>query len=181
MTILRRMKIVQLLLSRTVIGILITIAALIGFNASRMDLTTELLADFSSWHTKTALLLDNPETETQALPKLSIKIAVDSVQPGGSRREWTFPSTSLANPTERSQTSRVLQLIRESKVFGLPQLSSNDTSRPSLSIVVTDDKEEFQTIVPLSEIENNIQLQNLLKLLEVFSATPNADVNPAQT
>lgn len=175
------MKIAQLLLSRTVIGILITIAAIIGFNASRMDLTTELLADFSTWHTKIALLLDNPETDTQALPKLSVSITIDTLQPGQPPRTWTFPTTSLSSSTERSQTSRVLQLIRESKVFGLSPLAPGDSSRPTLSIVTVDENHRFETTIPLSEVENNIQLQNLLKLLEVFSATPKAEVNPSQT
>jgi hypothetical protein len=47
--------------------------------------------------------------------------------------------------------------------------------------VTVDENHRFETTIPLSEVENNIQLQNLLKLLEVFSATPKAEVNPSQT
>jgi hypothetical protein len=39
-------------------------------------------------------------------------------------------------------------------------------------VTITDENERFETSVPLRDIESNIQLQNLLKLLQVFSATP---------
>ncbi len=101
--------------------------------------------------------------------------------PGHAPQTWSLPSLSITDPTDRAQTTRVLQLINESKIFGLAKADSNDTSIPTLTITITDESDRFETTVPLRDIENNIQLQNLLKLLQVFSATSGTDVTPPQS
>ena len=174
------MKIVQILLSRTTIGVLLTIATLIAFNSTRTDLKTEGLASFTAWHDKTAMILNatNPEV---APPKVAVTIRMNQATPGNAPQTWALPSISVTDPTERAQITRVLQLINESKIFGHPKADSNDPSIPTLTITITDESDRFETTVPLRDIENNIQLQNLLKLLQVFSATPGTEVSPPQS
>lgn len=171
------MKIAQILLSRTTIGVLLTIATLIAFNSSRTDLKTAGLASFTAWHDKTATILNatNPEAVP---PKVAVTIRMNQATAGNAPQTWSLPSVSITDPTERAQITRVLQLINESKIFGHPKADSNDPSIPTLTITITDESDRFETTVPLRDIENNIQLQNLLKLLQVFSVTPGTDVIP---
>ena len=180
MTILPGMKIAQILLSRTTICVLLTIATLIAFNSNRTDLKTAGLASFTAWHDKTATILNETNPEVVP-PKISVTIRMNQAIPGHAPQTWSLPSLSITDPTDRAQTTRVLQLINESKIFGLAKADSNDTSIPTLTITITDETERFETTVPLRDIENNIQLQNLLKLLQVFSATSGTDVTPPQS
>jgi hypothetical protein len=165
------MKIAQLLLSRTTIGVLVTIAILIAFNSTRTDLKTAGLASFTAWHTKTAVLLNDANPEVTP-PKVTVTIRMNQASPGLAPQTWSFPSLSITDATDRAHTTRVLQLINESRIFGLAKADSNDTTIPTLTVTITDENERFETSVPLRDIESNIQLQNLLKLLQVFSATP---------
>jgi hypothetical protein len=173
------MKIVNFLLSRTTIGVLITIAVLIAFNATRTDLKTEKLASFIAWQEKVSPLLSDSGTEATP-PKVSVTVRIDNPEPGQSARLWSLPKISATDSVDRNQIVRVLQLIAESKVFGLPQAPSEGPSHPTLQISISDESNRFETIVPLSTVDGNIQLQNLLKLLEVFASTPRTEVNPAQ-
>ena len=51
-----------------------------------------------------------------------------------------------------------------------------------LSISVRNNERVFETTIPTLEVEKNIQLQNLLKLLEIFSNSTQAlAIDPART
>jgi hypothetical protein len=171
------MKIARFLLSKTAVTTLVIIAALIAFNAFNGKLQSENLAAFNEWYPKTASLLASEGTEVAATPKLQITIRVKSSRASSA---WNFPAHTLADATDRSQTARILQLISESKVFGLPTVSRPKEEGSYVTIAVSDENVSFATTVAAESVENNIQLQNLLKLLEVFAATPPTPVNPAQ-
>jgi predicted aldo/keto reductase-like oxidoreductase len=75
----------------------------------------------------------------------------------------------------------VLQLIRESNIFGVAPLKDSLNSKSAISISIKDGDHSFDTAVPYNITESNIQLKNLLKLLEVFSAkTPAAEIEPTR-
>jgi hypothetical protein len=65
-------------------------------------------------------------------------------------------------------------------VFGLPSVSHPKEGGSYVTIAVSDENVSFSTTVTSEAVENNIQLQNLLKLLEVYAVTPSQPVNPAQ-
>jgi hypothetical protein len=169
------MKIARLLLSKTTVTTLVIIAALIAFNAFNVKLESENLAAFNEWYPKTATTLESSDQATKS--RLQISIRINSAL---TTSAWTFPPHTLADTTERSQTSRVLQLISESKVFGLPSVSHPKEGGSYVTIAVSDENVSFSTTVTSEAVENNIQLQNLLKLMEVYAVTPSQPVNPAQ-
>ena len=167
------MKIARLLLSKTAITALIIIAGLIAFNSLSFKLETEKLAAFNDWYPKTQTILQSENTETASKSKLQVTLRLQRKE---QTLSWTFPTQSLAAPEDRERTCRVLQLISESKVFGLPSSKGEEY----LSIGISDESTSFSTTVSGDAIKDNIQLQNLLKLLEVYSNTPTQPVNPAQ-
>lgn len=173
------MKIVNLLLSRKTIGVLVTLAALIAFNTTRSNLKTEALASFTTWQTSVSAILTNPNAET-SLPKIVVSVRVENPSPGVASQSWLLPKVSITDPTDRNQVSRVLQLLSESKIFGMAPERPSETPTPTLRVSVNDETNRFETAVPLSVVDQNIQLQNLLKLLEIFSAAPREQVNPSQ-
>jgi len=171
------MKIVRFLLSKTAVTTLVIIAALIAFNAFNAKLESEQLAAFNDWYPKIVSTLESENVEETTKSKLQITIGVNSSL---STSTWNFPAHTLSDTTERSQTSRVLQLISESKVFGMPSLSRSNEGGSYVTIAVSDESVSFSTTVASETVESNIQLQNLLKLLEVYASTPSQPVNPAQ-
>lgn len=169
------MKIARFLLSKTAITLLVAVAGLIAFNSLYCKLETEQLAAFKEWYPTTQTILQSDNGEQASKSKLHITIRL---QGGPQTSSWTFPSSSLAVPEDRERTLRVLQLISESKVFGLPASSSKNGE--SLSISISDESASFSTTISGDAVKENIQLQNLLKLLEIYSSTPTQPVNPAQ-
>jgi hypothetical protein len=169
------MKLVRVILSKSTLVAIVASAALIAFNTLSYDLESEQLASFNEWYPKAASTLDSQNPEDTGKSKLQVTIRVTG---GLSSSTWSFPSRSLADSNDRAQTSRVLQLLKESKVFGLPQSSGKKESQ--VTITVSDEAGSFSTTIDADSVQDNIQLQNLLKLLEVYAATPQEPVNPAQ-
>ena len=171
------MKIARFLLSKTAVTTLLIIAALIAFNAFNTKLESEQLAAFNDWYPKTSSMLESDTSEEATKSKLQVSIRINSSL---STSAWTFPAHTLADATERSQTSRVLQLISESKVFGIPSVPRSKEGGSYVTITASDESVSFSTTIASESVESNIQLQNLLKLLEVYAGTPPQPVNPAQ-
>jgi len=156
-------------------------AILIAFNLTHIRIESDLLASFDSWyrHASQTLTASAPLKETD--PSLKVSITLNSPQTRSTPATWTLPRTSLLDASERENTARILQLLSESKVFGLRPLSGDATARSSLAIVVSDSHQQFQITVPLEDIQENIQIQNLLKLIDVYSLTePSTSVEPAR-
>ena len=169
------MKIARVILSKSTVVAIVASAALIAFNTLSYDIESEQLASFNEWYPKAASVLDDENAESASKSKIQVTITVDG---GLSSSSWSFPSRSLADADDREKTSRVLQLLKEAKVFGIPQSKGKTDSQ--MKITVTDDQGSFSTTIDGSSVQDNIQLQNLLKLLEVYAATPPQPVNPAQ-
>ncbi|MEY4669466.1 MAG: hypothetical protein RL518_2165 [Pseudomonadota bacterium] len=169
------MKLARVLLSKSTLVAIVASAALIAFNTLSYNLESEQLASFNDWYPTAATTLESDNAETASKSKLQITIKVEG---GLSSSTWSFPTRSMADSDDRAQTSRVLQLIKESKVFGIPQSSRTKDSK--VTITVSDESASFATTIDGSDVEDNIQLQNLLKLLEVYAATPKQPINPAQ-
>ena len=95
---------------------------------------------------------------------------------------WTLPARSLAEASDRENTARVLQLLSESEVFSVRPVTSPKEGVSYLSISVREGEQKFETTVPAEEVERRIQLQNLLKLLDIFSkAAPPLAIEPSRT
>jgi hypothetical protein len=169
------MKLVRVILSKSTLVAIVASAALIAFNTLSYNLESEQLASFNDWYPKAASTLESENPEDASKSKLQVAIQVNG---GLSSSTFNFPSRSLADASDRSQTSRVLQLLKESKAFGIPQSSGKKESQ--VTITVSDEAGSFSTTIDSDAIQDNIQLQNLLKLLEVYAATPQQPVNPAQ-
>lgn len=168
------MKLPRLLLSKTAFTVLVALAGLVAFNSLYGKLETEQLAAFNEWYPATQTILQSESGEQVSKSKLQVTIRL---QGGAQNSTWTFPSKSLTIPEDRERTMRVLQLISEAKVFGLP---SSSKSADALTISISDESVSFSTTVSGASVQESIQLQNLLKLLEIYSSTPTQPVNPAQ-
>jgi hypothetical protein len=168
------MKFARVILSKSTLVAIVASAALIAFNTLSYNLESEQLASFNEWYPNAANMLSNENPEA-GKSKLQVTLRVNG---GLSGSTFTFPSRTLADSNDREQTSRILQLLKESKVFGIPQSSAKNDSQ--VTITVSDESGSFSTTIDSDAVQDNIQLQNLLKLLEVYAATPQQPVNPAQ-
>jgi hypothetical protein len=158
------------------LGILaLSLACLIAFNLNRPLPQSEQLAAFNTWYSATAPALEVSSDPALANRKLFVKIklnAANGVDSSSSSTEWALPNQNLAVTEDRERTTRVLHLISESKIFGLKPLRDLSGNTPYLWLSIEDGEQRFNTAVPLSEVESEIRLQNLIKLLEVFSSQP---------
>jgi hypothetical protein len=168
------MKLVRVILSKSTLVAIVASAALIAFNTVSYNLESEQLASFNEWYPNAANNLNDQSPEVSK-SKLQVTIRVNE---GLSSSTFNFPSRTLADANDREQTSRVLQLLKESKVFGIPQSSGKNDSQ--VTITVSDESGSFSTTIDGDAVQDNIQLQNLLKLLEVFAKTPQQQINPSQ-
>lgn len=168
------MKLARALLSKTALTTLLILAGLIAFNTLYFKLEPEQLATFNTWYAATQPILQNEDGEQARKSKLQVTIRLHS---GDRSPSWSFPAQSLAIPEDRDRTARVLQLISESKVFGLPSSSKDGDS---ITIAMSDESVSFSTTIRRDSVKDNIQIQNLLKLLEIYATTPVQPVNPAQ-
>ena len=175
------MKIARIVLSKSVLTGLLIVAALVAFNLSYSKLDSELLASFNDWYAQTTPALDTEVTDPTLKSNVSVTITLSGTLATQPVSSWTFPTRSLADPEDRAQTLRILQLISESKVFGAPAVTRKDSGGGYITITVTDSERKFDITVSTQTVEQSIQLQNLLKLLQIYATTPPAPVNPAQT
>lgn len=155
--------------------------AIIAFNLSNPTLKSDLVTSFNEWYQTTS-----PKLQPTADPKaadLSLSVAVTLSDPSlaGTPATWTLPTRSLLDSDDRDNTARILQLIKESGVFGLNPIQSGSRSTPSLAISVKDTTRQFEITIPLAEAQSNIQLQNLMKLMDLYTHTPpTPNVEPAR-
>lgn len=157
------------------------VAILIAFNLTHIRIESNLLSSFESWYQHASQTLTASAPLKEADQSLKVTITLNSPQHSATSSTWTLPRTSLLDASERESTSRILQLINESKVFGLRPLRGDASSQPSLTILVKDSQREFQIAVSLEDIQDNIQIQNLLKLIDVYShSEPSTSVEPAR-
>lgn len=163
------------------LGSVLAIMALVAFNLGQPPITSDLADDFNNWYQATTVRLSPSAELRDADFALQITISVHHRDREAIPTVWNVPSSSLRDPRERESTARVLQLIRESDVFGLTSLHSYDKNSPRISITAKDKDHEFSVTLPYTAVEQSIQLQNLLKLLEV-TANQNASpiVDPAR-
>ena len=175
------MKIARIVLSKTVLTGLLVVAALLAFNLFYSKLDSELLASFNDWYTEIVPTLDTENADSALNSKVSVTVTLSGTLATQTINSWTFPTRSWADAEERAQTVRVLQLISESKVFGFPAVTRKESGNGYVTITITDSDRKFDITVSSQTVEQSIQLQNLLKLLQVYAATPPAPVNPAQT
>ncbi len=155
--------------------------ALVAFNLGQPGIQTDTASAFNRWYQTVAEQLAKADDALAA--RLSLRVTVTLKEPlhGETPAVWNLPATSLADPTERENISRALQLIRESGVFGLLPLRNPESNASYLSLSVADAEQRFETVVPFNAVEQSIQLQNLVKLLEIYSMQKNStQVEPAR-
>jgi hypothetical protein len=145
------------------------VMALVAFNLGQPGIQTDNAIAFNDWYqSASGKLLPNSEISETDL-NLHIKISARDPSLGAAPTEWILPASSLREPEERENTGRVLQLIRESNVFGFTPISDPERSQSVIALDVKDGDQSFSIAVPYNVIEKNIQLKNLLKLLDVYS------------
>lgn len=156
-------------------------AIIVAFNLTHIRIESDLLSSFDSWYQHASQTLSASSTPKETDQSLKVSITLNSPQTQAAPATWTLPRTSLLDASERENTARILQLLGESKVFGLRPLSGDVANQPSLAIAVSDSHQQFQITVSLEDIQENIQIQNLLKLIDVYSHTePSTSLEPAR-
>lgn len=159
----------------------VCVAIMIAFNLTHVRIESNLLSSFDTWyaHASKSLASVSPAKETDQ--SLKVVITLNSPQTQAAPATWTLPRTSLLDAGDRENTGRILQLISESRIFGLRPVRGEAASQPSLAVSVTDNQQQFQITVSLEDIQDNIQIQNLLKLVDVYShAELPASVEPSR-
>ena len=163
------------------IGILLTAMALVAFNLGQPGIERDTASTFNAWYEQAATKLGPSAEPQQADLALRVTVSVKDALHGDAPTVWNVPSSSLLDRGERENTSRVLQLIRESGVFGFTPLRNPASASSLLALSIKDGEQQFDITVPYSAIEQSIQLQNLLKLLDVYSNQPDTShVEPAR-
>lgn len=160
----------------------VAILALLVFNLTRPALESDLLVSFNDWYATTAPKLEQADPAALSTVKLSVTVGLAGRPTPPPNLSWTLPVRSLAEQADRENTARVLQLVHESGIFAQRPIKLVHDGGSYLSISVRDGERRFETTVPASEIEKSIQLQNLLKLLEIFSkASEGLEIQPSRT
>jgi hypothetical protein len=165
--------------TKTILGVALTVLALVAFNRNQLSVNTEALSSFGQWYQDTASKLSpGAELREGNLP-LRITITLNDPSSSAPSTVWELPKRSLLELDERDNTLRILGLINESGVFGLRRLPNPSKEMGYLSIAIKDEQRDFVSAVPLSVVNDNIQLRNLLQLLQVTSTEQSAgDVAP---
>jgi hypothetical protein len=179
------MSVSRFLSPHYIIGAFAALGLFIIFNATRPALETETQARFTQWYEDAASYLATLEGTPTNVRKIQAAVVVSSASlPSGRSSEWIIPSAGLEEGEQRTRLARVLELIKESQIYGNSSyLGVPDPSIPHLSVTVTEGENVFSAAIPLAALENSIQMKNLLKLLEIFSATPvqpTPQINPNQ-
>lgn len=163
------------------VALAFVVMAIVAFNLSRPSLKNDLSTSFNEWYQGASPLLQGHDEAKQADLSLKVSIAVSSPSLGDKPSVWTLPARSLLEPEDRENTARILQLIRESGVFGLKPVTERAGNRAAITFSIKDGERQFEISVPMEEVEDNIQLKNLLKLLDIYANTPRpSDVEPAR-
>lgn len=155
--------------------------AVVAFNIGQPGIETNTAAAFNAWYQATApKLTPSSEFNESTLP-LRITVTVTHSTSRDTPTVWNVPLTSLRDPQERENTGRVLQLIRESGIFGFTPLRNPTSVSSLITVSIRDGDAQFETSVPFRAVEGNIQLQNLLKLLDIYATqTGTPHVEPAR-
>ena len=155
--------------------------ALVAFNLGSPTIQNNLQSSFNEWYQGVAEKLSPTADLKETDLTLQISIVVKDPSRGVTPSAWQLPVRSLLDPTDRENTGRVLQLLRESGIFGLSSVRDQANAPSLMSVSVKDAQKQFETAVSLDTVRENIQLLNLIKLLEVYSATPtSSEVSPAR-
>jgi hypothetical protein len=156
------------------LGILFAAMALVAFNLGQPGIERDTASAFNKWYQATAAKVS--QTGESENSPLSMRVTITLKGPGQTNQPsvWNLPEVAPGDQNDRENTTRALQLISESGVFGFSPLKNPSSETPSLSLTVKDlnDNEtpqQFEITIPFSAVEENIQLRNLLKLLEVYS------------
>lgn len=172
----------KILSTQALVTAAVAIAAVIIFNLTRPPLASDMLVAFSTWYKTTSPILEQSDPLALSELKLNVTIELSDSSSSPSAVTWNLPARSLNDNIDRSNTARALQLINESGVFGLPSITNPAKMGSFLSISVRNNERVFETTIPTLEVERNIQLQNLLKLLDIFSNSTQAlAIDPART
>ncbi len=152
-----------------IVAAILAVMALVAFNVGRPGIENETAAAFNSWYKVISDKLTQPGAGQDSSLVVQVTISIRDNSTRDTPTVWIIPSTSLADPVELQDTARVLQLIRESGVFGLPASMGTSAFPSSISFSVRDGSKQFDITLPYNVVENSIQLQNLLTFLEVRS------------
>lgn len=172
----------KLLSSQALLTAAIAIVAVALFNLSRSPVQSDLLLEFNDWYKHTAPLLEQQDVAALGNVNIAVTIAASGRPTPPHTITWTLPARSLSETADRENTARVLQLVSESGIFGLKGVSAPAPDQPYLSVAVRNADHQFSITVPAEQVEKSIQLQNLLKLLDVLSQTaPPLAIEPGRT
>jgi len=155
------------------VGAVLAIMALFAFNVGRPGIETNTAVAFNDWYSETSEKLNQAGAGQDSSIVMQVTIYLRDTTRRGTPTIWTIPTTSLADPAERESTARVLQLIRESGVFGLSPSKAALAGTAAISLSVRDASQQFDITLPYSVVENSIQLQNLITFLEVRATQQN--------
>ncbi len=169
--------------SQTLLTAAVAIIAVALFNLSRpSSIESDLAVGFNTWYVQTAPLLEKADAAALANVKLTVTIGLTGRSTPPPSLSWTLPARSLTEATDRENTARVLQLVSESGVFNVKSIKTPEEGVSYLTISVKEGENSFETTVQAEEIDKSIQLQNLLKLLDVFSKTDSpVAIEPSRT
>ena len=179
------MSVSRFLSPQYIIGAVAALGLFVIFNATRPGLETETQARFTQWYEDASSYLTKTEGTPATVRKIlaTITLTSDSL-PDGKSAQWTVPNRGLEESEQRSRLARVLELIKESQIYGnSAYLVSTPPTTPHLSVAVIEGENTFSAAIPLKDLEKSIQMKNLLKLLEIFSSTPTQptpQINPNQ-
>jgi hypothetical protein len=179
------MSVSRFLSPHYIVGAVAALGLFIIFNATRPALETETQARFTQWYEGASSYLTKNEGNPSPLRKIQATITLTTdVPPSGKSSQWIVPNGGLEEGEQRARLARVLELIKESQIYGnFSYLGSASPTSPHLSVVVSEGDHTFSATIPLSDLEKSIQMKNLLKLLEIFSLSPTQptpQINPNQ-
>jgi len=168
---------------RFVLGSLFAVIIIAVFNWNRPPLETGRQAAFREWYASAVPPLQNETAPTNGSSDLKVRIKVQGDSSGhyAAPHEYILPGNGSDPARERERIARILQLIAEAQLFSMTPIGTPTDGGNVLSVAITDGQKQFETTIPYETVRDNIQLQNLLKLLDLFEGTSQSEtLNPSR-
>ena len=131
-----------------------------------VPLRSSLQADFETWLSgrEEQFRLAPSSFETGSVINLHVLSA--------SRTHPLSVYLRAASRPEAERVFRILGLMREANIFSISKWRGDETNWPGVSLLIEDGGRIFRTQLDQREIEAAVQIKTMLKLLQVFAATP---------
>ena len=146
---------------------IVALLAVVLFTRSHSRPITEKEAAFNTWYESVQQNFIASST-LDSVPAITLSLKLGSTTPS----PWVVASKiagSPSTPESRDRVARLLQLVKEGRIFGLPEEAARTDA---VHLEIAGGPSTFKIDFAPDAVRENIQAQNLLKLFQIFATQP---------